>query len=157
MQILRSLQLKCLPKRLRQVVLLWLFLRIRQKILEVAGAKTLLDLVTGKNVWPTNKKRAWVKLGRNVGYLQAIIRALRRCACRHHFKPNFLLFFKHNYEIGGFGWFSKRWNKDLKLRGQLLVCKKELVRDVIDITAYLVPYYGSNVLSRRLTTLRIVE
>lgn len=96
-----SLKMKCLSKGLRQVIPLWLFLKIRKNILRVAKVKTLLGLVTGKNVLLGDKKKVRVKLGRRVNCLQAMIRILRRYIYCHHFKSNFLLLFNYIYKING--------------------------------------------------------
>ena len=146
-----------LPKRLRRVVPLRLFSWISRKILGVSGAKTLMSWITGKSVGLSDEKRARVKFGRRVGRLQKIIRALKRYARGHHLSPDFLLLFKYTYEIGSLGCLHKGRDKGLKLRRQLLILKEELVRYIVDVIAYSVPYYGLYVLGRRLTTLHIVE
>lgn len=86
-----------------------------------------------------------------------MIKVVRGCTRNHHLKPDFLLLFKYIYEIGGLGLLGKRRDKDLKLKCQPSIDKRELVEYVIDITAYFVPHYGLHVLGRRLTTLRIVK
>lgn len=97
------LGLEYLPKGLKQVVPVRLFLRIRRKFLGVAGAKILLGLLMSKSVQMSDKRRVKGKLRKKIGRLQAMIRALRKCARGHHLKPDFLLLFKHTYKIGGLG------------------------------------------------------
>lgn len=155
--MLLPLGLEYVPKELRQSVTVRLFPRIRTKILEVAGAKILPDLITGKSVWLSDKKGARVKLGRKIDHLQAIIRAVRGCAHGHHFKPDVLFYFKHIYKIDSFNQLGRKQNKDSKLMCQLSIRKKELVGYVVDITVYLVLHYGLHVLIRRLTTLHIIK
>lgn len=94
-----SLELKYLAQKLRQIVLFWLFLRIRRNILKVARAKTLFSFIIGKNVWLSNKKKVKVKLGRKISFLKAIIKILKRYVYYYYFKPEFLLFFKYIYKL----------------------------------------------------------
>lgn len=155
--ILLLLRLECLAKKLKQVVPLWLFPRIKRNILGVIGAKTLLRFVISKDVWLSDKKRARVKPEKRISRLQAMIKTLRGCACCHYFKLDFLLLFKYTSYQVSVGWLGRGRDKDSKLRRQSWIYNEKLVEYVVNITAYLVPHYSLHILRRRLTILCIVN